>query len=95
MRANLTGAELNAAPLEGAHQENPAAFMGFAARRQKPRLPSRVCRIVLAQGSAACAGARYDLRGHGGCGWHGRRGKLGIGAGHKSGAAWLQERLGR
>ena len=46
MRANLTGAELNAAPLEGEHQENPAASVGLAPRHPEtmstiPRLPDR------------------------------------------------------
>jgi hypothetical protein len=44
----------------------------------KACLPSPFCRIVLAEGRAACAGARYDLRRHGGCGWHGRWAGLGI-----------------
>lgn len=43
--------------------------LGLASRRQEPRLPSRIRWIVLAQGGAARAGARYDLRRNGRGGW--------------------------
>src|ERR1019366_10085749 len=62
MGAKLTGAELNAAHPHGADQENPAPSLGLAPRRQEPCLPSQVRRIVLAEGGAACARARDDLR---------------------------------
>jgi hypothetical protein len=44
----------------------------------EPRLPSPVCRIVLAEVRAACAGARYDLRRHGGREMAGRWAGLGV-----------------
>src|SRR5207253_2215858 len=50
-------------------------------------LPSPFCRIVLAEGRAACAHPRDDLRGHGGCEWAGCRTclwKVGIGSGRFS-----------
>src|ERR1035437_2460384 len=88
-------AELNAASPYGADQENPAASLGFASRRQEPRLPSRIRWIVLALGGAACAGARYDLRGHGSGEWHGRRGGLGkTGAGELGSGRARQEEGG-
>src|ERR1035437_5767088 len=62
MGAKLTGAELNAAHPHGADQENPAPSLGLAPRRQEPCLLSQVRRIVLAEGGAACARARDDLR---------------------------------
>jgi hypothetical protein len=60
-----------------ADQENTAPSLGLAPSRAKACLPSSLRRVVLAEGSATCAGARYDLR---------RNAR--VGGGQDAGLAW-------
>jgi hypothetical protein len=48
----------------------------FADRIKKPRVPSRIHRIVLTQSSSTRAPAEFDLRGDGSCERSGRRTRL-------------------
>src|ERR1039458_646416 len=87
----LTGRTQRSTPSRGgSRNSNPS--LGLASGDSETCLPSRICWIVLAQGGAACAGARYDLRGNGRGGGGRAQGWLGN---RSSGGAWISPSVRR